>query len=58
MGHDKRDRHAELVRRASRVLSIEAEAIQGLRGRLPQKFFPGRATSFAAPRGEVDFRGY
>jgi len=38
MGHDKRDRHAELVRRASRVLSIEAEAIQGLRERLDENF--------------------
>ena len=38
MGHDKRDRHAELVQRASRVLSIEAEAIQGLRERLDENF--------------------
>ena len=38
MGHDKRDRHAELVQRASRVLSIEAEAIQGLRERLDEHF--------------------
>lgn len=38
MGHDKRDRHAKLVQRASRVLSIEAEAIQGLRERLDENF--------------------
>ncbi len=38
MGHDPRDRSGALVRRAFRVLSIEAEAIQGLRERLDDNF--------------------
>ena len=38
MGRDRNDRSAELARRASRILSIEAEAIQGLRERLDENF--------------------
>src|SRR3989337_677970 len=38
MGRDKSDRPGELARRASRVLSIEAEAIMGLRERLDENF--------------------
>jgi len=38
MGRDKSDRPGELARRASRVLSIEAEAILGLRERLDENF--------------------
>jgi arabinose-5-phosphate isomerase len=38
MGHDPRERSGALTRRASRVLSIEAEGIQGLRERLDENF--------------------
>jgi len=38
MGPEKRDRSAALVRRASRVLSIEAEGITGLRDRIDESF--------------------
>ncbi len=38
MGPEKRDRSAALIRRASRVLSIEAEGITGLRDRIDESF--------------------
>jgi len=38
MGPEKRDRSAEIIRRASRVLSIEAEGITGLRDRIDESF--------------------
>ncbi len=38
MGRDRNDRSAERARRASRILSIEAEAIEGLRERLDDNF--------------------
>ena len=38
MGRNRRDRSRELTRRASRILSIEAEAIRGLRKSLDANF--------------------
>jgi arabinose-5-phosphate isomerase len=38
MGPEKRNRSAALVRRASRILSIEAEGIAGLRDRIDETF--------------------
>ena len=56
MGRDKSDRPGELARRASRVLSIEAEAIMDLRERLDENFFRAIDILLRAP-GEVILAG-
>jgi len=49
MGRDPRDRSEALVRRASRVLSIEAEGIAGLRERINENFSRAVDILLAAP---------